>query len=135
MARSNGSRPRLLILDSARSRKLFETVLGDSYELLYAIEGGEALQLISEKNPELILLNHTVSSTDGIAIAKEIREGGASHAPILLLINEDRPTLKKQAESIGCNGFITKPIDPKKLKEKVEGILNSRNGATAGSAE
>src|SRR5436853_675085 len=130
MARSNGSRPRLLILDSARSRKLFETVLGDSYELLFAIEGEEALQLIYDKNPDLILLNHTVSATDGVAIAKQIREAGASLAPILLLINQDRPTLRKLAETIGCNGFITKPIDPKKLTEKVEGMLNSPKVAT-----
>ena len=129
MPRSNGGKPRLLILDNPRSRKLFETVLGDSYDVVYADDPEEALKLIPQQNPDLVLLNHSLASTDGLSVARRIRDGEASSVPILLLVNGDRPTIRKQAEKSGCNGCVSKPIDPKKLLEQVEGALISRNGS------
>ena len=128
MIRSNGSKPRLLILDSVRSRKLFETVLGAGYDLLYADDPEDALNLISQKKPDMVLLNHSLASSDGLTVAGKIREGDSRKIPILLLMNGDRPTLRKQAEKAGCNGCVSKPIDPRKLLEQIEGILGARSG-------
>ena len=127
MARSNGSKPSLLILDNVRSRKLFETVLGAAYDVVCADDPEEALRLIPEKKPDLVLLNHSLSATDGLSVAKRIREGDSPGVPILLIINGDRPTLRKQAEQAGCDGCVSKPINPKKLLEQVEALLNEGN--------
>ena len=126
---SNGGKARLLILDSVRSRKLFETVLGDGYDIMYADDPDVALKLIPEEKPDLVLLNHSLSSSDGLSVARKIREGAFSAVPILLLMNGDRPTVRKLAEQSGCDGCVSKPIDPKKLMEQVEGVLVRRNGA------
>ena len=129
MTSSNGVKHRLLILDSVRSRKLFDTMLGDAYEVLYADSPEDALALIPLKNPDLVLLNYSLGATDGLTVAGKIREGGSPNVPILLLINGDRPTLKKQAAKAGCHGCVSKPIDPKKLLDQIEATLNSLNGA------
>ena len=128
MTRSNGSRPKILILDSVRSRKLFETMLGDGYDLLYTDDPEDALNLVPQKKPDLVLLNHSLSSSDGLTVAKKIREGDSREVPILLLMNGDRPTLRKQAAKAGCDGCVSKPIDPRKLLEQIEGILGARSG-------
>ena len=129
MARSNGRKPSLLILDNVRSRKLFETVLGAGYDVVYADDPEEALRLIPEKRPDLVLLNHLLSTTDGLSVAKKIREGDSPEVPILLIINGDRPTLRKQAENAGCDGCVSKPINPKKLLDQVDALLNQGHGS------
>ena len=84
MSPDKTKKPRVLVLDTATYQKLFDTILGDDYELLATDEPGEAILIASTESPELILLNHTINKTDGLSVAKEIRETVLSVAPMLL---------------------------------------------------
>ena len=119
-AEKNGSskskKPRLLVLDTSKYQKLFDAILGHDYELLATDKPGEAILIASSENPDLILLNHAAEKTDGITVAREIRETAASIAPILLMLTSDKPTLRREAQKAGCNDVLIKPFDPDKLK-------------------
>jgi CheY-like chemotaxis protein len=119
-AEKNGSskskKPRLLVLDTSKYQKLFDAILGRDYELLATDKPGEAILIASSESPDLILLNHAAEKTDGITVAREIRETAASIAPILLMLTSDKPTLRREAQKAGCNGVLIKPFDPDKLK-------------------
>ena len=117
----NGTKkPRLLVLDTSNYQKLFDAILGHDYELLSTDKPGEAIMIATSQNPDLILLSHSVERNDGIMITREIRESAASIAPILMMLTSDKPTLRREAQKAGCNGFLIKPIDPGKLKTQIE---------------
>lgn len=117
---------RLLVLDTSKYHKLFDAILGHDYELLTTENPGEAILLASSENPDLILLSNATEKCEGIMVAREIRETASSIAPILLMLTTDRPTLRREAQKAGCNGFLIKPIDPDKLKTQIEDWLKDR---------
>jgi DNA-binding response OmpR family regulator len=116
-------KPRALVLDTSAYQKLFDAILGDDYELLATDQPGEAILIASTESPELILLSHTIGKTDGLSVAREIRETASSTAPILLMLTSDKPTIRREAQKAGCNGVLIKPLDPDKLKSQLEGWL------------
>jgi DNA-binding response OmpR family regulator len=118
-------KPRLLVLDATNYQKLFDAILGHDYELLSTDQPGEAIMIASSENPDLILLNHTAEKSDGITVAREIRETASSIAPILLMLTSDKPTLRREAQKAGCNGFLIKPFDPDKLRNQLDIWLRS----------
>ena|SRR5215471_6360912 len=120
MGKVEKSKPRLLVLDTIVYQKLFDAILGEDYQLLATEDPGEAITLAAAENPDLIMLSHSVGKADGIMVAKELRETLCSKAPILLLLTSDRPTLRREAQKAGCNGFLIKPIDPDRLKSQIE---------------
>ena len=127
-AEKNGSmkskKPRLLVLDTSNYQKLFDAILGRDYELLGTDKPGEAILMASLESPDLILLNHAAEKTDGITVAREIRETASSIAPILLMLTGDKPTLRREAQKAGCNGVLIKPFDPDNLKLQLGIWLN-----------
>ena len=125
-ARQRANRPRLLVLDTSRYQKLFDALLGHDYELLGTDQPGEAIMIAASENPDLILLSHSNEASDGIMVAREIRESTSSVAPILIMLTTDLPTLRREAQKAGCNDFLIKPVDPEKLKSQIEQWLKAK---------
>ena len=119
-------KPRLLVLDTSKYQKLFDAILGHDYELLSTDQPGEAILIASSENPDLILLSHSTDTPDGIMVAREIRESTSSIAPILIMLTSDRPTVRREAQKAGCNGFLIKPVEPEKLKSQIQQWLNAK---------
>jgi CheY-like chemotaxis protein len=126
MTRQGTNRPRLLVLDTSKYQKLFDAILGKDYELLSTDQPGEAILIAASENPDLILLGHSTETPNGIMVAKEIRESTSSITPILIMLTTDRPTIRREAQKAGCNGFLIKPVDPEKLKSQIEQWLNAK---------
>ena len=126
MTRQETKKARLLVLDTSKYQKLFDAILGQDYELLSTDQPGEAVLIASSENPDLILLSHSTETPNGIMVAKEIRETTSSMAPILIMLTSDRPTIRREAQKAGCNGFLIKPVDPEKLKSQIEQYLNPK---------
>jgi CheY-like chemotaxis protein len=114
------------VLDTTRYQRLFDAILGHDYELLATDQPGEAIMIASSENPDLILLSHSTETTDGIMVAREIRETASSIVPILMMLTTDLPTLRREAQKAGCNGFLIKPVDPDKLKSQIEQWLKTK---------
>ena len=126
-------KPRVLVLDTLMYLKLFDAILGQDFELLATDNPGEALLIASTQDPDLILLSHTTGKTDGVIVAKEIRDTALSTAPILLMLTSDKPTVRREAQKAGCNGFLIKPFDPEKLKFQIDNWLkDSKQQAESG---
>lgn len=126
MTRQGSNKPRLLVLDTNKYQRLFDAILGHDYELLATDQPGEAVLIASTENPDLILLSHSTETPDGLMVAREIRETTSSIAPILIMLTSDRPTVRREAQKAGCNGFLIKPVDPEKLKSQIEQWLNTK---------
>jgi CheY-like chemotaxis protein len=121
---SGSRKPRLLVLDSRQYHLLFDAILSGDYEVIATADPGEAVAMATSTDPDLVLVSCSADTTEGITIVKAMRESASLKAPILLMLTSDRPTLRREAEKAGCNGFLIKPITPDKLRSQISSLLD-----------
>lgn len=115
--------PLLLVAeDNASNYALVETILKRQYRLIHAKTGVEAVELFKLNHPVLILMDIKMPEMDGLTATRLIRQED-ENVPIIALTafayNEDR----ENARNAGCTDFITKPLNPKSLKESIAALL------------
>jgi two-component system, cell cycle response regulator DivK len=119
----------LIIEDNARNLKLVRDVLQfHGYTTLEAETGEAGIELAREHHPALILLDVQLPGMDGRAVVKILKEDAhTQHIPIIALTAY---AMKGDQESLlaeGFDGYISKPIDIKKLPQMVESYLRGRS--------
>ncbi len=92
------------------------------YEVFSAANGKAGLMLVDKERPDLIFLDLRLPDMDGLEVTKQIRKKEAlKHTPIILITASIENVAQKAKE---CDlDYMTKPIDPKTLYEKVEKYL------------
>ncbi len=85
-----------------------------------ASEGGLALRLFREFNPDLLLLDINIrGELTGIDIARQLRKEGST-VPIIFLSGENDNHLVAEAKQVGVVDYLLKPITPAGLKNSLE---------------
>jgi two-component system response regulator HydG len=93
-------------------------------ETFTASGGHEAIRMIQEKNPDLILLDYNLPGLTGKEILKKIREELKLDTKVIVVTGMDESVVIHETESWGIHGCIRKPIDLDKLEEIVQAALN-----------
>ncbi|MEJ2202556.1 MAG: response regulator transcription factor [Gemmatimonadota bacterium] len=123
------SRIRVVIADDhAVVRQGIRHVLEDIPGLEVVAEGKdgeEALTLVSEHQPDLLLLDITMPEKTGLEVTKELRSNG-SETPILVLSMHDDPEYVLEAVRAGADGYILKDVTPAELRDAVETVHSGR---------
>lgn len=93
------------------------SVLG--VKVISATSGIEAIKKISEEKPDVVFLDLVLPKMGGESIVRFIKgsESLKNISVIVITGKEDADTVEK-CHKLGCDGFITKPIEPEKLVEK-----------------
>jgi len=109
--------PDMLMLVSIRLKKF-------GYDVIMAVNGKEALDIMRDEKPDLVLLDLVLPVMNGADVCKETKnDEKLKHIPIILFTaNSDIMTAEK-AKSLGADSYIMKPFAPGELKRKVEEIL------------
>ena len=119
------SRIRVVIADDhAVVRQGIRNVLEDIPGLEVLAEGGdgdEALALVQEHAPDLLVLDITMPHKTGLEVTKELRSAG-SEVPILVLSMHDNPEYVLEAVRAGADGYILKDVTPSELRTAVEAV-------------
>jgi CheY-like chemotaxis protein/PAS domain-containing protein len=91
---------------------------------LWAKNGKEAVELVSSLNKsiDLILMDIRMPVMDGYAATMEIKQINPN-IPVVAQTAYSAPEERLKAQAAGCNGYITKPIDPKALLNVIEIFL------------
>ncbi|MCB1416973.1 MAG: response regulator, partial [Nitratireductor sp.] len=100
------------------------------------VENGlEAVQRCREHWPDLILMDVSMPQMDGFQATKEIRaieaEQGRPPVPIIAITAHALVGDMERCLEAGMDGYVSKPISPEQLAEKLEGWLGSRNAEVA----
>ena len=123
------SKPMILVIDDDSSiGNLIKVVLSGSnqYEVVYFNNGYEALNLLSKKNPALILLDWIMPEMNGIDFLKHIKTNSVTaNIPVMMLRGKNLIGDIEDAFSTGANDYLIKPIDIKILKSKVKKLLSN----------
>jgi DNA-binding NtrC family response regulator len=117
----------LVVDDDDDSRRILRYVLSPVAAVFEAGGGAEALRKIKAEKPRLVLLDLVMPGIGGL----EVLESGLKLFPsmvVVMLTGRSDIGAAKAALDKGARAYITKPIDPRLLREVVEDILGA--GAT-----
>lgn len=119
------SRRRILIAeDEVMNRLTFKMVLKDEYELLYAKNGKEALEMFFTEKPDLMILDIMMPVMDGFKVLDEIEKKGI-HVPIIACTARVFDTEPTYLTGYGFADYLAKPIMVDQLRQMVRRLLNT----------
>lgn len=121
----------LLVDDDVHNRKIFETVLRRAgYGVLVATGGDEALLVARAELPHLILMDLSIPVIDGWECTRRLKADPAtSGITIIALTAHAMRGDEELARAAGCDGYLSKPISPRKLVEEVRQRLTDGAGS------
>jgi DNA-binding NarL/FixJ family response regulator len=90
-----------------------------------AADGGEALALVEEHAPDVVLLDVSMPGKTGLEVAKELREAGREIG-ILVLSMHDEPEYVLEAVRAGADGYVLKDVAPAELRDAVAAVRDGR---------
>lgn len=114
---------RILIADDDEDlRAILRAILGEFGDVLEAADGVAALRLVYEKRPALVLLDVAMPRLGGLATLKAARRL-VPELLVVMLTAEGDLSVANNALREGARVFVTKPFDPRALREEVCRLL------------
>jgi DNA-binding response OmpR family regulator len=97
------------------------------FDVRVARDGEEALAEVSQRAPDLILLDVMIPKRDGYDVCQTIRADPALRdVYIIMLTAKGREVDREKGLALGANDYVTKPFSTRDLTEKVKQILDGR---------
>jgi len=114
----------LLVEDNPMNRRVAEFLLkAHGYVVFEASDGQEARELAEKHVPDLILMDLQLPGVDGFATTRAIKQNTVTkNIPIVALTAYAMAGDAERAIEAGCDGYITKPIDPDEFPTPVAAI-------------
>jgi CheY-like chemotaxis protein len=120
------SKARVLIVeDNIDNYELVRFLLQRAdYDAAWARSGREALAMVGENKPDLILMDLSLPEMDGWTATERLKtDMETKHIPIIALTAHTLPGDRKRAIEAGCNGYLSKPINLESFMETIEETL------------
>ncbi len=94
------------------------------YTVSRALQADEALQLLRNTKPDLVILDWMMPGKSGVQFARELKSNPATQAiPILMLTAKGEEADKVLGLDAGADDYVTKPFSPKELVARVKALL------------
>jgi signal transduction histidine kinase len=121
----------LYIEDNADNQRLVKRILeARGYGVQLSENGPDGIALALEGTPSLILVDINIPGLDGYETTTRLRGMAHLHGtPIVALTADSRVGTRERSLVAGCDGYITKPIDPRRLTEQLEEFINGKREA------
>lgn len=117
----------LIADDNMQGAELLEAYLAETpYDTKLAHNGDDALKIIHEWKPDVVLLDVMMPKTSGYDVCKQIRANPATkHIGVLMVTALDQPADIDRAVDLGTDDFLTKPINKIELIMRVNALLKA----------
>lgn len=113
----------LLVDDEPRIERLVRDMVVDAgYEFAYAENGAEALRIIEECKPDLVIMDVMMPKVDGFTACRELRAKGIT-TPVIFLSAKGDIVDKGVGFAAGGDDYMVKPFDPRELLMHIEALL------------
>ena len=115
----------LYVEDNPDNRMLVRRILlSEDYGLIEANNAFEALEVIKQRKPDLILMDINMPDMDGSTLTAKIKAmPGFERVPILALTANVMRGDRERTLEAGCDGYIQKPLDIDQLIKEIERFL------------
>jgi CheY-like chemotaxis protein len=123
----------LIAEDNPVNRELLREILENrGYTVTEAGDGQDALTLVDEIRPDILLLDIGMPVLDGYAVAKRLRDNPNTAAlPILAITAYAMQGDREKILQSGFDGYLSKPIDAIALAEEMQRVLGKRSSAAS----
>ena len=116
----------LVVEDDPILKNLLGHTLAGKYQTLYASDGNEALTLLEQNEPVLVLLDLMLPTMDGFAVLTAIRArpDELKNVPIIVVSNLGAQADIERAKSLGANDYLIKAeVAVEEIVQKIDGLL------------
>jgi CheY-like chemotaxis protein len=120
----------LLVEDNEMNRDMLSRrLLRKGFEVVMAVDGGQAVSMAESEHPDLILMDMSLPVIDGWEATRRVKAAkGTAHIPIIALTAHAMSGDREKALSAGCDDYDTKPIEMPRLLEKIDALLVRQRG-------
>ena len=115
----------LLVEDNEMNRDMLSRRLTKrGYDVATAFDGQQGVSMASSEAPDLILLDISLPVMDGWDVARTLKGDSATEGiPIIALTAHAMAGDREKCIAVGCDDYDTKPIEFKRLLQKIESLL------------
>lgn len=119
---------RILIADDEpHIRRILQFLLEQAgYDVIEAADGHQALDLLAEHKPDLMLLDVMMPHLDGFSVLESIRaDRETRRLPVIMLTARDESAARVRGLKVGANDYVAKPFDHEELLARVANMLET----------
>ena len=115
----------MIVEDKATSRELLRTVLEQQgYRVDEAADGEEALRLLRDQTPDLVLMDLQIPARNGYDVIREIRkEPRLQKVPVVAVTASAMQGDRERVLAAGFTGYIAKPVSLVQLRREINQLL------------
>ena len=115
----------LVVEDNDDNRALVVKVLSrQGHRLVEAVSGEQALSLAEADPPDLILMDLDLAGLSGLDVTRRLKgDPRLARIPVVALTAYAMVGDREKALDAGCDGYLAKPVDVRRLPEQVAGYL------------
>jgi CheY-like chemotaxis protein len=119
----------LIVEDQIEMRAIATAYLErQGYRVLAADNGADAVRQARTERPDLIFMDVSIPGMDGIRATAEIKRDPATRAiPVVIVTAHPYGSVGKRAMDAGCDGWLNKPCDPRRLLQEVQRRVGAPN--------
>ena len=116
----------LIVDDDVKLVSLLQTYFAkEGYVTYTANDGLDALQMVRERKPDIMVLDLMLPGLDGLDVCRKIRKD--NDIPIIMLTARDEESDRLVGLEIGADDYVTKPFSPKEVVARAKAILRRSN--------
>jgi two-component system, cell cycle response regulator DivK len=124
---ADNSKRVLLVEDNEDNRTVYRTILEHfGYGVIEARNGEDGVRMAREEHPDLILMDISIPVIDGWEATKILKgDDKTRNIPIIALTAHALATDRTKASEVGCDGYLAKPCEPRRVVAEVEKFIGS----------
>jgi two-component system, OmpR family, response regulator MprA len=124
----------LVVDDEPAVRRALERALSlDSYDVVLAADGQEALDALAASPADAVVLDLMMPRVDGLEVARRMRRAG-DRTPILMLTARDAIDDRVAGLDVGADDYLVKPFALRELQARLRALLRRNGGADGDEA-
>jgi signal transduction histidine kinase/DNA-binding response OmpR family regulator/HAMP domain-containing protein len=116
----------LIIEDNPDSMTTMKAILKDNYNLYESEDGEDGLNKVKTLNPDLILLDMSLPKLSGEKVIVKLKSNNTTNSiPVIAITAQAMIGDRERIMELGCDEYVSKPIDKAELLKKISDILKS----------
>jgi two-component system cell cycle response regulator DivK len=121
--------PRIVLVEDNEDNRdmLSRRLVRRGFEILIAVNGEEAVEMVTREKPDLVLMDISLPVMDGFEATRRLKAAEETKSiPIIALTAHAMSGDREKAMAAGCDDYDIKPIELPRLLSKIDGLLGHK---------